>query len=324
MKFAKTLWTAAAALALGIAAPAQAQSFPARPVTIVAPYPAGGTPDLVARVIGEKMAADWGAPVVVEPKPGGNGVIGTASVAQSAADGYTLLLATLSHVTNPLLQKGVRWDPVADFAGVAEVATAPVVATVPASVPVDSLKAFAEYARKHPRELNYLMPGTGTSMHLNTETFQAAAGIELVAIPYKGTPLGLPDLLTGKLQFAMLPLSTALPQLRTGKLRALAVVSPRRLALIPDVPTLAEAGFPEAQVLSWYAVLAPAKTPHAVVERLNRAVGQAVADPKVQARLEELGVYAADATTPAQVDALLTSESARWKKTFTQLRIEAR
>ena len=147
MKLTNVLCAVIAALVAGQAGPALAQPYPDRPVVIVPPYPAGGTPDLVARILGEKMAALWGKSVLVEAKPGGNGVIGTGSVAQSAPDGYTLLLATLSHVTNPLLQKGVRWDPVGDFAGLAGVATAPVVATVPASLPVDTLKAFAEFAR---------------------------------------------------------------------------------------------------------------------------------------------------------------------------------
>jgi len=323
MKLTNVLCAVIAALVAGQAGPALAQPYPDRPVVIVPPYPAGGTPDLVARILGEKMAALWGKSVLVEAKPGGNGVIGTGSVAQSAPDGYTLLLATLSHVTNPLLQKGVRWDPVGDFAGLAEVATAPVVATVPASLPVDTLKAFAEFARKAPDKLNYLMPGIGTSMHLNTEMFKSEAGIELVAIPYKGTPQGVADLLSGRLSFAMLPLSTAAPHIKSGKLKALAVVSPKRLEMIPDVPTLAEAGYPEAQVLSWYAMLAPARTPKAVTDRINAALVEAVKDPVVQSRLQEIGVYAAEPTTPAQVDAMLRKESARWRKTFKELKIEA-
>ncbi|OVZ66460.1 hypothetical protein CDO46_00685 [Pigmentiphaga sp. NML030171] len=171
--------------------------------------------------------------------------------------------------------------------------------------------------------MNYLMPGVGTSMHLNTEMLKKSAGIDLFAIPYKGTPLGMPELLKGKLSFAMLPLSTALPYLKDGKLTALAVVAPERVSEIPDVPTLKEAGFPEAQVLSWYAMVAPAGTPDEAVAVANKALNQAIADPGVKQRLRDLGVYVTQSNTAAQTDTLLRGEAERWKQTLRAMNLQA-
>ncbi len=302
---------------------AHAQAYPTGPITIVAPFPAGGTPDLVARIIAEKVSPILGAPVVVEPKPGGNSNIGTTSVANARPDGYTWLLATLSHTTSPILVKGVSWDPVNNFHGVAQIATAPVVAVIPSSLPVNTLREFVDLAKKTPGKLNYLMPGIGTSMHLNTEMLKRTADIDLFAIPYQGTPSGVPALLNGDLSFAMLPLSTALPYLEKGNLKALAVVSPTRIGEIPKVPTLKEAGFPEAQVLSWYAILVPANTPNAVVSKVNKALNQAIADPEVKRRLQGLGVYATEPNTAEETDIMLRNEASRWRKTLKELKLEA-
>jgi len=302
---------------------AHAQAYPKGPITIVAPFPAGGTPDLVARVVAEKAASIMGVPMVVEAKPGGQSITGTTSVANARPDGYTWLLATLSFVTSPVLVKGVSWDPVKSFRAISQLATAPVVAVVPSSLGITTLRDFVAKAKQEPGKLNYLMPGVGTSMHLNTEMLQKSAGIELSAIPYKGTPLGMPALLTGDLSFAMLPLSTALPFLKDGKLTALAVVAPERVSEIPDVPTLKEAGFPEAQVLSWYAMVAPADTPDEVVAVANKALNQAIADPAVKQRLQDLGVYVTQPEDAGQTDAMLRGEAERWKQVLGSLNLEA-
>ncbi|RFP75508.1 MULTISPECIES: tripartite tricarboxylate transporter substrate binding protein [Hydrogenophaga] len=305
------------------AAFAHAQSYPTGPITIVAPFPAGGTPDLVARVIADKASSIMGVPMVVEAKPGGQSITGTTTVANARPDGHTWLLATLSFVTSPVLVKGVSWDPVKSFRGIAQLATAPVVAVVPASLGVTTLRDFVAKAKQAPGKLNYLMPGVGTSMHLNTEMLKKSAGIDLFAIPYKGTPLGMPELLKGELSFAMLPLSTALPYLKDGKLTALAVVAPERVSEIPDVPTLKEAGFPEAQVLSWYAMVAPAGTPDEAVAVANKALNQAIADPGVKQRLRDLGVYVTQSNTAAQTDTLLRGEAERWKQTLRAMNLQA-
>ena len=304
---------------------AHSQAYPNRLITVIAQYPAGGTPDLVGRIVTEKLASLWKSPIIVEPKPGANGAIGTANVSQATPDGYTWLIATLSHVTNPILQENIRWDPITDFEGVSEIGTAPVIAVVPTELKVDTLRQFVERAKAAPGKLNYLMPGVGTSMHLNTEMLMIAAGIDLVAIPYKGIPAGLLDLLSGRLSFGMLTLSTAAPHLKAGKLTALAVVSPTRINQLAGVPTLSEAGYPEAQVLSWYTILVPAKTPQAIVTRINEALDQVLSDSDIQERLRKVGVFvSSDRKKPEQVDAMLKRESLRWKDVFKNLKVETR
>lgn len=299
-----------------------AQSYPSRPVTLVVPFPAGGSPDILARIVAEKVAADLGSPVVVENRPGAGGSIGAGHVALSKPDGYTLMLATLSHVTSPVLTEGIKWDPAADFVGVVDLFTAPVVALVQASVPARTLQEFVELARKQPGKLNYLMPGTGTSMHLNTEMLRKTAGIDVVPVPYKGIPSGMPDLLTGRLSFAMSPMSVALPHIDSGALRPLAVASPRRIKDLPDTPTFIEAGFPEAQVVSWYAIIAPAATPDSVRERINVAFTAALADPVVRERIAKAGALVSEPSKPEQVDAMLKSESRKWAQLLKEMNIK--
>jgi tripartite-type tricarboxylate transporter receptor subunit TctC len=310
----------AAATSLVPAATAQ-QFYPSRPVTIVVPFPAGGVPDMLSRIVAERVAANWGVPVVVESRAGAGGAIGAAHVARSAADGYTLLLATLSHVTNPGLVGKSNWHPSRDFAGVVELGTVPVVAVVPSSLPVRSLRQFVDYARQRPGRLNYLMPGAGTSMHLNTEMLKLNGGIQVEPIPYKGVPAGLPDLLTGRLSFSMSPVQTVRGAVEKGALRAIAVASPRRVADLPDVPTFTEAGFPDVQVVSWYALIAPAGTPTAVRQRLNEEFSKALADPSVRERLAQAGALSADPSSPEQVDAMLRRETARWEQVLGKMNI---
>ena len=313
----------AASLFTALAVPAAAQqAYPARPITIVVPFPAGGSPDVLTRIIAEKVSSNWGVPVVVEARPGAGGSIGAAHVARSAPDGYTLLLATLSHVTNPGLSGKSTWHPANDFSGIAELVTAPVVALVPSALPVRTLQEFVEYAKQRPGQLNYLMPGVGTSMHLNTEMLKLSSGIELQPIAYKGVPSGMADLLTGRLSFAMSPMSVARGQVAAGQLRALAVASPVRSKDLPDVPTFAEAGFPDAQVVSWYALVAPAKTPAAIRQRLNEEFAKAMTDPQVREKLAQAGAIPSDTGTPEQVDTMLKTQTARWDQALRKIKIE--
>lgn len=298
-----------------------AEEYPTRPVSVIVPFPAGGTPDAFARIIAERIGRNWGNPMVVEVKPGAGGSLGATLVANSAPDGYTALLATLSHVTNPSLSSAANYDPVGDFKGVAILATAPVVALVPAAMPVNTLKEFVEHVRQRPGEVNYLMPGIGTSMHLNTEMLKKTAGIDLVPIPYKGIPLGIPDLISGRLSFTMSPLSIANPLISKGLLRPLAVAAPKRVVELPDTPTFAEAGFPDAQVVSWYAIVVPAKTPRPVVERLNQEFNKAIRDPEVRNRLEAVGAIVSEPTSPENTDSLLKAEAMRWSQFFREANI---
>ena len=248
-------------------------------------FPAGGTPDLAARLLESRDVDRTNQPVLVDPARRERRNRVSAYVAQAASDGYTLLLATLSHVTNPPLQADVRWKSRGRLFR-RDAATAPVVAVVPSSLKVESLhRAFVALARSKPGKLNYLMPSrTGKHlMHLNTELLQRAANMDIVAIPYKGTPGDCRNCCKGDLAFAMLPLPPLCPTSNRASLRALAVVAAKRLDFDPNVPTLAEEGL-QAQVLSWYALLAPARTPGPVLDQLNHAAAQALRDPTIQQR----------------------------------------
>lgn len=317
------LQTVFAALACVLAAAVQAQPYPSKPVRFIVPWPAGGIVEIIGRPVVERIAQNWGSPIVLEAKPGANASIGTELVAKSAPDGYTWLLATLNHTVNPNLVKNLPWHPTNDFAGVAMIAAVPALAVVPASVPVKTLAEFVALVKAQPGKLNYLMPGIGSSMHLNTELLKQTAGLDLVPVPYKGLPVGIPDLLAGRVSFSMVSFPLAAPHIASGKLRALAIGAAKRSARFPDVPTFVEAGFAEAQVVAWYAFVVPAKTPRDVVERISQETQKALADPEVRKRLEAAGADVAAPSTPGEVDAFLRTETARWAKLVRDAKIEA-
>ncbi len=304
-----------AALLLGLllSASVQAQSFPTKPLRILVPFPAGGIVDLMARTLSEKLAAGLGQPVLVEARPGANGSLGTEAVAKSDADGHTLVLATLSHVTTPALMK-TPWHPLKDFAGVALMGHIANIAVVNPEVPAKTLLEFVDYAKSRPGKINYINGGAGTSQTMSTELLKRNTGIDLVAVGYKGFPPAMPDILAGQVQFAFVPFGVAAPHIASGKLRALAVAAPARSRRFPDVPTMAEAGFAESQVISWYAYLVPAATPRAAVARLNAEFAKALADPEVIARIEKIGGEPLPAGKPEEVDAMLAREFERWTK----------
>ena len=292
---------------------ASAQTFPSKPLRIIVPFPAGGIVDLMARSLNEKLAAGLGQPVLVEARPGANGGLGTEAVARSDADGHTLVLATLSHVTTPALSK-TPWHPLKDFAGVAIMGHIANVAAVNPELPAKSLREFVEYAKGRPGRINYINGGGGTSQTMSTELLKRNTGIDLVAVGYKGFPPAMPDIIAGQVQFAFIPFGVAAPHLRSGKLRGLAVAAPSRNRQLPDLPTMAEAGFADSQVVSWYAFLAPSATPKAVVARLNAEFAKALADPDVLARIEKIGGEPLPAGRPEEVDAMLAKEFERWTK----------
>jgi tripartite-type tricarboxylate transporter receptor subunit TctC len=290
----------------------QAQNFPSKPLRIIVPFPAGGIVDLMARSLNEKLAAGLGQPVLVEARPGANGSLGTDAVAKSDPDGYTLVLATLSHVTTPLLTK-TPWQP-KDFAGVAVMGHVANIAVVNPDLPAKTLREFVDYAKTRPGKINYINGGGGTSQTMSTELLKRNVGIDLVAIGYKGFPPAIPDILAGQVQFSFIPLGVAAPHIKSGKLRALALAAPARSKLFPDVPTMAEAGYAESQVVSWYAYLVPAATPKPVVARLNAEFAKALADPEVIARIEKIGGEPLPAGKPEEVDTMLAREVERWTK----------
>ncbi len=307
----RTVLGAAATLA---AAPrAFAQAFPTKPMRFLVPYPVGGIVDIVARSVAEPMQIDLGQPVVVEPKPGGNSTLATAMIPQAPADGYTWLMSTLSQVVVPHLQP-VPYDALADFQPVALVAIATSVATVNPSVPVKTLKELVDYGRANPGKLNYLNPGNGSSIHLSAELLKHQYKFDMISVPYRGIPPGLPDLLEGRLQVGLLPGPLALSHVQSGKLRALAVLASRRLPSLPDVPTFAEAGFADAQVMSWYVIAVRAGTPGAIVERLHGSAMKALQGAETRDRLTKAGCEVPAPQSPAEVMAMWKADYARYGK----------
>jgi tripartite-type tricarboxylate transporter receptor subunit TctC len=305
--------TLALLLLLACAGGAGAQTFPSKPLRIVVPFPAGGIVDLMARSLNEKLAAGLGQPVLVEARPGANGSLGTEAVAKSDPDGHTMILATLSHVTTPALTK-TPWHPLKDFAGVAMMGHVANVVVVHPSVPAQSLKEFVDYATARPGKVNYINAGAGASQTMSAELFKRNVKLDLVGIGYKGFPPAIPDILSGQVQFSFMPFGVAAPHIRGGKLRALAVAAPARSKQFPDVPTMAETGYAESQVISWYAFLAPAATPRAAIGRLNAEFAKALSDAEVLGRIDKIGGEPMPAGKPEDVDRMLARELERWAK----------
>lgn len=290
-----------------------AQTFPSKPLRIIVPFPAGGIVDLMARSVNEKLAAGLGQPVLVEARPGANASLGTEAVAKSEPDGHTLLLATLSTVTTPALSR-TSWQPTRDLAGVAMMGHVANVALVHPSVPAQNLKEIVDYARARPGQLNYVNAGIGTSPTMAMELFKKNTGIDVVGVGYRGFPPAMPDMLAGQIQFSFAPFGVAAPHVRAGKLRLLAVAAPARNRQFPDAPTMAEAGFADSQVISWYAFMVAAGTPRTVIARLNAELAKALGDAEVQARIEKIGGDPLPAGKPEEVDAMVARELERWTK----------
>jgi tripartite-type tricarboxylate transporter receptor subunit TctC len=302
--------SAAAWLALPAA---KAQAFPNKPMRFLVPFPAGGIVDIITRAMAEPMQADLGQPVVVEPKPGASGTLATAMIPQAPADGYTWVMATIGHVVVPHLQ-AVPYDPIADFQPVALVAVATTIAIVNPALPVKTLKELVDYARAEPGKLNYLNPGNGTSPHLAVELLKNQYKLDMTAVPYRGVPPGIPDLLEGRLQAGFVPTPLAIQHVQSGKLRALAVLADKRLPALPDVPTFAEAGFADAQVLSWDVIALRAGTPAAIVERLHASAMKALKAPETRDRLSKAGCEVPGPRSPAEVMAMWKADYARYGK----------
>jgi tripartite-type tricarboxylate transporter receptor subunit TctC len=314
--------TLGAATAFALTQGAAAQAWPSKPIRVLVPYPVGGIVDIVTRAVAEPMQADLGQPVVVEPKPGGNSTLATAMIPQAPADGYNLLLATISHVVVPHLQS-VPYDALADFQPIALVAVAAAIATVNPSVPAKTLKELVEYGKANPGKLHYLNPGNGSSIHLSCELLKNQYKFDMTSVPYRGIPPGLPDLLEGRLQVGLLPATLAIQHVQSGKLRALAVLADKRLATLPDVATFAEAGFADAQVVSWYVIAVRAGTPPAIVERLHASAMKALRDPETRDRLTKAGCEVPAPRSPTEVLAMWKADYARYGKLVKEAGIKA-
>ncbi|OAE99881.1 hypothetical protein AYJ54_31810 [Bradyrhizobium centrolobii] len=296
----------------GMSSPAaQADSYPSKPIHLVVGYAAGGSTDLVARVVGQRLAEALGQPVVIDNRPGAGGTIASDQVARSAPDGHTIFMSTIANTINTSLYPKLPFDFAADFAPISLVATVPNVLVVNPDLPATNLKEFIALAKSKPGQLNFASSGTGSSIHLSGELFNMVAQVQLVHVPYKGSAPAVVDLISGQVQSMFDNLSSSLPYIKAGKLRALAVTSAQRSAAAPDIPTMAEAGLPGCEVTSWFALVAPAKTPKAIIVRLNEEVRRILGEPAVKTRLSELGADVAP-STPEELAALIASETAKW------------
>ena len=301
---------------------AHAQPYPSKPVHVVVPYPAGGVVDVIARSVGERMAQTMGQPFVVENKVGAAGSIGTEAVARSAPDGYTLLVASPSHTANISLYSKLSWHPITSFAPVAMVGVIPNVILVHPSVPAKTLAEFIAYAKARPGQINYASAGAGSSVHLAAELLEQMAGIKLVHIPYKGQPEAVTALITGEVSMMPLTMSLAKARVLAGQARGLAVTTPKRSSAMPELPTVAESGYPGYEVSTWFGYLAPAGTPAEIVTRLNAEINAALRDSGVQKRLVPLGAEL-DPGTPQAFGKYLETDMNRWAKVIRQAGIKA-
>lgn len=312
---------AAAGAALALPNPARsAEPYPSKPIHLIVPYPAGGVVDLVARIIGERMSQSMGQPIVVEARPGASANIGTDSVLRAPADGYTLLMGSPYLTTNPLLMPTTKWKT-ADFVGLGLVGAPPNVFVVANNVPVRTLKEFVDYAKARPDMVTVSNPGVGSSNHMGQELFFSLTGLKLRDVMYKGQPAMIPDIASGQISFGLVTIALAAPHIADGKFRALAISAPRRAPGLPDVPTLAEAGYADATFLPWYGLVARAGTPPTIVKRLSDEILAAIANPAVVARLEKMGTQLTPAPA-SEFDALLASEAVRWANLIRQRNIQ--
>ena len=292
--------------------PAMAQSWPARPVQIVVSSGAGGTADIVARMIGEKLAPALGQPVVVENKPGAGGNLGASAVARANPDGYTLLMSgSPTHSVGPHLFKNLSYDPMRDVPPIAMVAIAPNLLVVNASSPVRSVAGLIKLAREKPGTVTYSSAGIGTSGHLAAELLKATASLDMSHVPYKSGPEAVIGVLSENVTFIFFTLPSVLPQVETGKLRALAITTAQRSKLMPDIPTVAEAGFPGFDVIAWYAFFAPRGTPEPVVARLSAEIKTIVGRDDVRDQMAKLGAEPRY-LSPREVADFVAVESPKW------------
>ncbi len=301
---------------------AWAQGYPTRPVRMVVPFPPGGSTDIVARTIAQKLSETWGQAVVVENRAGGGTTIGTDAVAKAAPDGYTLLVTPAPFTINASLLNRLPYDTLADFAPIALINTTPLVLVVNPGVPAKSVNELIALAKARPRQLNFGSSGTGGSNHLAGELFNAMAGVKIVHIPYKGNAPALADLVGGHVDAVFNGLTSAVALIRSGKLRALAVTSRRRAEALPEVPTLDEIGLKDFEAVAWNGLGAPAKTPREVIARINADVVKIVHSPDMKERLKADGSDPVG-STPAEYAAFLRAEIAKWAKVIKFAEVKA-
>ncbi|MDH4135017.1 MAG: tripartite tricarboxylate transporter substrate binding protein [Gammaproteobacteria bacterium] len=303
----------ASLVAIFVAGAAMAQDYPNKPIRLVAPFAPGGAVDILARIIAEQLGTQYGQSIVVDNKPGASGHVGAQLVAKAPGDGYTLMVGTIGiHAAYKSYSK-LTYDPANELQPVMVIGESPNVVLVPVNSKYQTFADFLADARAHPGRINYASAGAGSSVHMVTELFQLAIGQRMNHVPYKGSGPALVDLIGGQVDVMFDNLSSGLPQVRGGKLRALAVTGPKRDARLPDVPTIAEAGVPGYSGTSWFTLAAPASMPAALVEKLNQDVQKVLASPEVVARYDKMGMNYAP-NSPAEAAAFFKSETAKWTR----------
>ena len=298
-----TLWIGGAA----------AQSFPSKPIRLIVPYPPGGGTDTAARPIAQKMTESLGQAVIVDNRPGASEIIGTEAVARAAPDGYTLLLTTNAFAINPSLQPKLPYDSARDFAPVSPLVTTPFMLVSSPRLQANSMAELVKLAKAQPGKLNFASLGTGTPHHLAMEWLKLLAGVDIVAVPYKGVGPGLTAVMAGEVELMFTGLTAGLVQVNAGKVRALAVTTAKRAPAAPEVPTIAEGGFPEYEALAWYGILAPAGTPAPVIARLNAEFAKALNAPDIRERFAKIGVDPAPGS-PSDLLEMIRKETELWAK----------
>lgn len=305
---------------LVLAGTVAAQSYPSKPIHLVVPFPAGGATDILSRALSQELGKKIGQSIVVENKPGAGGTIGALAAAKSPPDGYTLLLTTSStHSIGPAINPRIPYNAEADFTPIAYVASSPNILLVPNSSPARTLQEFIDYARKNPGRLNYASSGNGTIVHLTTEYFKTESGTFLVHIPYRGTGLSIPDLISGKLDLLIDSLVSGMPHVKDGKLRALAVTSLKPSALAPGLPPVSSV-LPGYESVTWFGVYGPKGLPADITAKVNQAINAALAEPEVKERFARLGAETTGGS-PQAFAAMVKADHAKWKKIITERKI---
>lgn len=304
---------AVTATALSVSGALNAQTFPSKPITIVVPASPGGAIDLAARLIGQKLTESTGQPVVIDNKAGATGIIGTDFVAKSAPDGHTLALVASSHAINPSMKKVLPFDTLKSFEPVVITHVVPLMLVVSPTLPVKTLKELVAYGKANPGKLSFASSGLGGAPHFSGELFKTMAGIDMVHVPYKGSTLAHPDLISGRTSLMFDTVAAINTQVKSEKVRALAVTTAKRSAVASDVPTMAEAGMSGYETSTWGGILAPAGTPKAVVAKLNAEINKALSAPDVRQRLQEAGIEVGGGT-PQQFGSFIQSEMVKWAK----------
>jgi tripartite-type tricarboxylate transporter receptor subunit TctC len=311
---------APAPLARLASAQTSAQNWPSRHVRLIVPFVPGGATDLIARLVGSRLSEVWGQQIVVENRSGAGANIGAQAVAQSEPDGYTLFITSVPHAANRFLYPSLSYDPIADFAPVTLICMQPNIMVVPNASPAKSVKEFVAYAKSRSGQISFGSGGVGTSVHLSGELFKRMTGVEMTHVPYRGSAPALQDVIAGRLDLIFDNITPALPHVKSGRARGLAVTTGKRVTAAADLPTIAEAGVPGFDVSSWFAFFVPAKTPSAIIKKMNEGTIAALAHPMVKERLEQFGA-ALVGSTPDELAAFLKSEMDKWGPVIREAKI---